>query len=130
VPPKKILSISYDNTLLQTRQLLLETRNYAVTSALGFAKAMEQCSQGKWDLLIMGHSIPDRDKRALLKHFRQNSPAPLLALHRLDEPRLEGADFSITPEHPEELLEMVDEIFAEARDAEATRVNKIASGRL
>jgi DNA-binding response OmpR family regulator len=112
VPPRKILSISYDQTLLKTRQLLLETRDYEVISALGFPNSLEQCKRAYWDLMIIGHSIPDHDKRALLTQFRRNCSAPVLALHRVDEPRLDEADHTITPDHPAELLAMVDEIFA------------------
>lgn len=38
----------------------------------------------------------------------------MLALHRFGEPVLIRADHTITPEHPEHLLSMVDEIFAVA----------------
>ena len=108
--PKKILSISYDGTLLHTRQLLLQTRGYEVTSSLGFTKSLELCMRGHWDLIIIGHSIPDHDKRALMAEFRRNCAAPVLALHRMGDAELDGADHTITPEHPELLLEMVDGI--------------------
>ena len=35
----RILSVSYDEELLYTRRLLLESRGYCVTSALGWRKA-------------------------------------------------------------------------------------------
>ncbi|MEO6119937.1 MAG: hypothetical protein ABIP12_04540 [Terriglobales bacterium] len=38
----------------------------------------------------------------------------MLALHRFGELVLIGADHTITPEYPEHLLSMVDEIFAVA----------------
>jgi hypothetical protein len=41
---KRILSISYDQALLVTRQLILEQQGYEVSSAFGFAEAMEICS--------------------------------------------------------------------------------------
>lgn len=104
--------------------MLLETRGYAVTSALGYQNSLQHCKREGWDLIIVGHSISDRDKRALVEEFRRHCPAPVLALHRVDEPRLGGADYTITPEHPAELLEMVDEIFARAPS-----VLKNASGR-
>jgi CheY-like chemotaxis protein len=117
VPPKTILSISYDDTLLQTRQLLLETRGYSVTSSFGFTHSLEQCKRSHWDLIIIGHSIPDQDKRALMTQFRRNCQAPVLALHRLHEARLEDADYTITLEHPEQLLVMVDKILGAGASA-------------
>lgn len=107
-----ILSISYDDTLLHTRHLLLESRGHEVTSAHGFTHSMEQCAQSHWKLLIMGHSIPDRDKRALMAEFRKNCAAPVLALHRMGEPRLEGAEHTIMQDHPEQLLTTVEKILA------------------
>lgn len=109
---KKILSISYDDTLLRTRQLLFELRGYEVTSSFGFTDSLEQCKRAHWDLIIIGHSIPDPDKRALVTQFRRNCDAPVLALHRMGEARLENADYTVTPEHPEMLLKTVEQIFA------------------
>jgi len=120
VPPPHILSISYDDTLLQTRQLLLETRGYDVTSSFGFTESLEHCRQKHWDLIIIGHSIPNPDKRALITQFRRNCQAPVLALRRFGEPDLEGADHSITPDQPEQLLNMVDGIFANAERQRAS----------
>lgn len=115
--PHRILSISYDDTLLQTRQLMLEMRGYDVTSTYGFTSSLEQCRQPHWDLLVMGHSIPDRDKAALMEEFRRHSQAPVLALHRFGDGQLAGADRVITPDHPELLLEAVDQILAGRKSA-------------
>ena len=108
---QKILSISYDSTLLETRQLLLQTRGYQVTSSHGFTDSLEHCKSAHWDLIIIGHSIPDQDKRALVTQFRRHCTAPVLALHRFGEPELAAADYSMTPDHPEQLLKMVEKIF-------------------
>lgn len=106
----QILSISYDDNLLQTRQLMLEMRGYQVTSSYGFTTSLDHCRKSHWDLLVMGHSIPANDKRALMAEFRKHSQAPVLALHRMGDSHLEGAAQTITPEHPELLLEAVDRI--------------------
>lgn len=45
-PKGRILSISYDKPLAETRQMLLEREGYEVASALSFDAAIEQCSQG------------------------------------------------------------------------------------
>ena len=108
--PRQILSISYDETLLQTRQLMLERSGYEVTSSFGFTASLAQCMRSIWDLLIMGHSIPISDKRALLEEFRKHNQVPVLALQRLGEAQLPGAEHSLNPEHPEELLATVEKI--------------------
>ena len=53
----RILSVSYDSSLLKTRQLILEQEGHQVVSALGFTDALQQCESSKdFDLFILGHS--------------------------------------------------------------------------
>jgi DNA-binding response OmpR family regulator len=78
---KRILSVSYDVSLLATRKMLLEQKGYAVESALGFSKALAFCHAGGFDIFILGHSIPYDDKLALIESFRTHSPAPILLLN-------------------------------------------------
>jgi CheY-like chemotaxis protein len=81
VAKRHILSISYDQALLVTRQLILEQQGYEVSSAFGFAEAMEICSsRHDFDLVLMGHSMPQKDKKALLEALRPNCKAPLLSI--------------------------------------------------
>lgn len=75
---KRILSVSYDASLLATRRMMLEQQGYNVTSALGFTAALEACRGDEFDLFILGHSIPAKDKAALIQAFRGNCPAPIV----------------------------------------------------
>src|SRR5580658_8952845 len=100
-----ILSVSYDPLLLSTRQMLLESRGYTVTSAEGFVAALEQCKAGKYDLLIIGHSIPHTDKQALVSEVNRHCSAPVLALLKTNEPPLEMAAESVDAGRPDLLLE-------------------------
>lgn len=65
----QILSVSYDQALLLTRQLMLEGQGYQVVSALGFKEAERKCKDGGFQLMVLGHSIPFNDKQALLESF-------------------------------------------------------------
>jgi DNA-binding response OmpR family regulator len=108
---KRILSVSYDVSLLATRGMLLEQRGYSVTSSLGFTQALAECRVSGFDLFILGHSIPESDKLALIKTFRENCPAPILSLERRGENRV-PCDFHASPDDPERLLTTVDRILA------------------
>jgi DNA-binding response OmpR family regulator len=77
---KRILSVSYDVSLLATRKMLLEQKGYAVENALGFSKALAFCRAGAFDLFILGHSIPYDDKLALIESFRAHCPLQLFLL--------------------------------------------------
>lgn len=102
----RILSISYDSALLQTRQKLLEQAGYEVVSAVGFAQALEQGS-GDFDLIVMGHSIPQDDKRAMIAELtRHGCNAPVLSLLRIGEAPIPEAARGIDPS-PQHLLNTV-----------------------
>lgn len=74
-----ILSVSYDLNLLNTRQLMLEASGYTVTLAEGYVDAIRKCRASNYDLLIIGHSIPDTDKERLVREMSENCPCPVLA---------------------------------------------------
>jgi len=108
---RRILSVSYDTALLATREMLLEQKGYSVTSALGFTAASEHCHSADFDLFILGHSIPDNDKRHLIETFRNHCPAPILSLARHGETML-PCDFHASPDDPAEFLRVVNDILA------------------
>ena len=104
----RILSISYDESLLRTRQWILEREGYEVTSALGFLDAQAQCRTGGFDLVIIGHSLPQKDKAELLRLAKRGCARRVLSLRRPGQQPVEGADLSIIlPESPQELLDAV-----------------------
>jgi DNA-binding response OmpR family regulator len=108
---KRILSVSYDASLLATRRMLLEQRGLHVTSALGFTQSIAHCKNPDFDLFILGHSIPVSDKLELIKTFRQNCAAPILSLERHGEEKIR-CDFHASPDEPEHFLATVEKILA------------------
>lgn len=107
---KHILSVCYDPMLLSTRQLVLEHEGYRVTSALGLEDGIAKCNGCGFDLFILGHSIPVKEKERLVSRFRLHGDAPVLSLLRAGESEI-AADFYIYPDRPEEFLRMVALIF-------------------
>ena len=99
---KRILSISYDRSLLWTRQLLLEQLGYQVVSAEGFAQAWEaaRSSKNEFDLIILGHSIPPKDKVAIVDHLRDTCKSPILALLRPYEAPVSDVGMSVDAGDP------------------------------
>lgn len=105
-----ILSISYDEALLSTRQWMLESLGHKVTSALGFTSALDLCRTENFDFVIVGHSIPHNDKKAIVREIRRNCDAPILTLLKHMEPQLEEADYQMDFSHPEQFLDFVKEV--------------------
>jgi|SRR5689334_607238 len=110
---KHILSISYDKTLLVTRELMLAQAGYDVSSAFGYAEALEICSaRHDFDLVLMGHSMPQKDKTALVAALRPVCEAPVLSIRRHGDLPLQQADYSIdADEGPQALLKAVAAVF-------------------
>lgn len=113
----RILSISYDPTLSRIRRLLLEKLGHSVTSAEGFKEAIELCDQeaGAFDLMVLGHSIPHDDKRAIISHCTQTCPCPVLALTLINEPPVIEAVRSIDPSDTRAFLAAVQELLARSK---------------
>jgi len=103
-----LLSVSYDESLLRTREWILKGAGFAVTSVLGFTEAIAHCASSDFDLAIIGHSIPKSDRIALLDQLRQHNHTRVLALRRQGEEQIPGVDHSIEPSlGPDALIEAV-----------------------
>src|SRR3954452_6526890 len=94
---RRVLCISYDESLLLTRKMILEQAGFEVTPALGFAEAMEICeSDPGFELIVIGHSMPRKDKTALIHTLRSmQCNAPVLSIRRHNDPPLPEADYSV-----------------------------------
>jgi DNA-binding NtrC family response regulator len=107
---KRILSVSYDVSLLETRKMLLEQKGYSVVNSHGFSQALASCrAGGRFDLFILGHSIPHDDKLALIESFRTHCPGPILSLERHGEDFV-PCDYHASPDDPGKFLETIENI--------------------
>lgn len=117
----RIVSISYDEALLFTRELMLRDRGHAVSSALGFVHALQACAAPKRDILVLGHSIPKDDKLKIIECFRKSNPGALvIALIRANEERLSEVDAYVYPGNPEDLLHALDALARPSADRRAS----------
>ena len=117
----RILSVSYDETLLLTRELMLKGAGHNVHSCLGYHDSITDCAAGPFDFAIIGHSIPKQDKLDIIVAFRRDNPAALVvALTRAGESRLNEVDFYVTPGDPEELIRALDRIVSPGTDRDDT----------
>jgi DNA-binding response OmpR family regulator len=84
---------------------------YDVVSAEGFLAALEasEAPNLNFDLVILGHTVPAKDKAGIILHLRQRCKTPILALLRPHEGAIPHANRSIDPE-PEKLIAAVREI--------------------
>lgn len=115
----RILSISYDPVLLRTRELLLLQIGHSVSSAEGFAEAYRLCggAEGKFDLIVIGHSIPHEDKRIIIRQCRLTCSCPVLALLRSNEQPLDEATRSVDSAEPRALMAAIDDLLGQGGSA-------------
>jgi DNA-binding NtrC family response regulator len=73
----RILSLSYDVPLLRTRHVLLEREGYEVVSTSNLTASLEECKQRKFDIFIVGQSIPPHDKAKAIGAFREVCQGPI-----------------------------------------------------
>lgn len=111
----RILSITYNESLMQTREMILRNAGYDVTSALGFVEAQSVCAEQPFDLVIVGHSIPTNDKLAIIKCAKARTGAVVLCLRKPNAPVLREADYSTDETDPGGLVAAVKSALANGR---------------
>jgi CheY-like chemotaxis protein len=103
---RSVLVISWHQSLAKTREMLLSTAGYVVTSAVGRAEAALRCRSGA-DLLVLGHSVPSAEKKEVIACYRQYSTGPVLSLLRSDQQKLPDADYGVEASDPAEVVQVV-----------------------
>lgn len=106
--PARILSVSYDQSLAATREMLFTSVGFQVTSASGIHQALDLCAGNDFDLIVIGHSMPLEQTRFLVRELRLRCATPLLVLQRPGQMLVAGADYIFdSTESPALLLETV-----------------------
>jgi len=111
---RRVFQIAYDRNLLFTREELLKTRGYEVTSVFGndAAKGVLTRSQ-KYRLFIVGHDAPKETKQEMVRWLKDNfSEIKILALNAPFQEPVTGVDVNVLMNGPEEWLAAVEEIAA------------------
>ncbi|HEX4663303.1 MAG TPA: hypothetical protein VH196_02860 [Terriglobales bacterium] len=68
------LSVGRDPLLLQTRGQVLRSDGYTVSSTLLVDQALQQFVAGDFDIVILCHSIPFREREKLAEAIHSRSP--------------------------------------------------------
>ena len=90
---KRILLVSFDDRLLIEQRGRLEEHGYAVTSARHVKDAVVDCTSDRFDLFILGRSIPHSIKKDLIETFRAHNSRPILSLWTPGEQILDAVNY-------------------------------------
>lgn len=86
--------------------MLLEAHGYVAISCIPKTGSGDLFKQTPFDVIILGQSVEDDEKRNLVEAFRQCSSAPIISVPSKDGKPIDGADIHTEPD-PEELLSLI-----------------------
>jgi CheY-like chemotaxis protein len=113
-----VLCTGIDRHVMQTRAMLLERAGHKVIPAMGERELIEACARNKFDVVVVGHSVPPFEKARVLRLIRQHCPdAKVLELFVQSQgSKLPDADDWLEGPipHPNDLIERVAMLAAKA----------------
>jgi CheY-like chemotaxis protein len=113
-----VLCTGIDRHVMQTRAMLLERAGHKVIPAMGERELIEACARNKFDVVVVGHSVPPFEKSRVLRLIRQHCPnAKVLELFVQSQgSKLPDADDWLEGPipHPNDLIERVATLAAKA----------------
>lgn len=69
-----ILSVSWDERLLRTRQMVLESVGWQVVTTTDTVDALRWLGEQNFDVVVMGHSIPYAERVPLMQKMKIVKP--------------------------------------------------------
>ena len=78
-----VLTVGFDSSLMRTRSLVLQSAGYIVESASSLKEAVARFRAGDFDLVLLCHSIPMKDRDHLTCLIRaMGSLTPVISIAR------------------------------------------------
>lgn len=112
---RRVLSISYDKALLDTRAMILQQHGFSVQSVQNVRDAIQLCREETFHIAVIGHSIPATEQKEVAAAIRQNCPGVIVvALKRCDADEVSFADAALDTFKPDELVSKLRQILDES----------------
>jgi DNA-binding response OmpR family regulator len=103
-----ILNVSYDESLLDSRELVLNSAGYAVESTRSIEEALTRFRERHFHLVLIGYTVPELDRKQFVSLIRQHDPSvPVVFISSEGEPIDDPSVDITTVNHPEKLLQSV-----------------------
>ncbi len=110
-----ILSVGLDETFLSSRASLLVSAAYIVVSALSVKEAIRLFQVGGFDLIVLCHSIPDKDRERLTCLIRASgSFIPVISVAESPEKHDTFPDATLRESDPARLLSGIKKVLVRA----------------
>ena len=102
----RVLTVSSYRPVLKTWHMLLEAQGYEAVSVVGAVCSGDLRRQAPFDVIILGQSVDNIEKRNLIGDFRQCCTTPIISISSKAGEAIDGADIHAEPD-PEELLNLI-----------------------
>jgi DNA-binding NtrC family response regulator len=107
---KQILCVAENDAVRQTKKMVLESAGFGVVGIGSVREAEYVLSRSRFDLVILGRSVKEVNKRAIADLVRLKAPqTPILEMCNVS-PDVPGADHVMRSHDPNELAEYAVEI--------------------
>jgi CheY-like chemotaxis protein len=78
-----VLAVGFDSSLMRTRSLVLQSAGYIFESASSLKEAVDRFRAGDFDLVLLCHSIPRKDRDRLICLIRATGAlTPVVSIAR------------------------------------------------
>ena len=78
MPERKVLCVSFDKTVSDSRCGILQQGGYAVTAITSIEEALQVMGSEKFDLVVIGHRFPKAKKQELAAQAREQWKTPVV----------------------------------------------------
>ena len=85
MPERKILCVSFDKTVSDSRCAVLTQAGYVVTAITSTEEALQMLAREKFDLVVIGHRFPKGNKHELAMKAKGKIPIVLVCGASADE---------------------------------------------
>jgi len=109
---KRILSLATDSSLLTLRAMILQAAGYEVHSASNLLQVIEAYKSGDFDLVLIGHTISEKEKRRIASKLRELGTNGSVLELCLISPEIPNVDYWMIEAGPQVLLDKIHEILS------------------
>jgi len=112
---KRILSVGKDPVVVQLRNAVMAAAGYRVSSPHGMADIPKLLESERFDIVVLGHTIPRGERIKLIKSIRaQAKNVPILSLYTSPDTMDRTADCEVNAlDGPEALLRGIHDCIGE-----------------
>ena len=108
-----VLYINYDPGLADMREQVLSRLGYEVVSVVGSTAARRMARTRVFDLVVVGHSAPEEERRGMAHWLKENLPGiPVLALCPAPFQGVDYGDYQADAHNPDAWVRLVQEVLS------------------